>query len=58
MARWFKLSLSVADPFVGRCLTSSAMLRFTLIEPDGFAASALGKTQAIALAIACDPVCS
>jgi len=29
-------SLAVADPFVGRCLNSSAMLRFhiPLIEPD------------------------
>ncbi len=28
MARWFRWSLSVADPFVCRCLTSSAMLPF------------------------------
>ena len=28
MARWFRLSLSVADSFVCRCLTSSAMLPF------------------------------
>ena len=36
MARWFRCSLSVADPFVCRCLTSCTMLRFhtPLIEPD------------------------
>ena len=28
MTRWFRCSLSVADPFVCRCLTSSAMLPF------------------------------
>ena len=28
VARWFRWSLSVADPFVSRCLTSSAMLPF------------------------------
>jgi hypothetical protein len=28
VARWFRLSLSVADPFVCRCLTNSAMLPF------------------------------
>jgi len=28
VARWFRWSLSVADPFVCRCLTSPAMLRF------------------------------
>jgi len=28
VARWFRWSLSVADPFVRRCLTSSAMLPF------------------------------
>jgi hypothetical protein len=28
VARWFRWSLSVADPFVCRCLTSSAMLPF------------------------------
>ena len=28
MTRWFRWSLSVADPFVCRCLTSSAMLPF------------------------------
>ena len=27
-ARWFRLSLSVADPFVCRCLTNSALLPF------------------------------
>ena len=36
MARWFRLGLSVAGPFVCRCLTSLTMLRFhfPLIEPD------------------------
>src|SRR5271163_2234269 len=28
VARWFRRSLSVADPFVCRCLTSSAVLPF------------------------------
>src|ERR1700720_4434393 len=28
VARWFRWSLSVTDPFVSRCLTSSAMLPF------------------------------
>jgi len=28
VARWFRWCLSVADPFVWRCITSSAMLRF------------------------------
>jgi hypothetical protein len=28
VARWFRWSLSVADPFVCRCLTTSAMLPF------------------------------
>src|SRR6266481_688806 len=28
VAQWFRWSLSVADPFVSRCLTSSAMLPF------------------------------
>src|SRR5258708_4604699 len=28
VARWFRWSLSVADPFVSRCLTSSALLPF------------------------------
>src|ERR1700674_1436612 len=28
VARWFRWGLSVADPFVSRCLTSSAMLPF------------------------------
>src|ERR1700675_2811233 len=28
VTRWFRLSLSVADPFVCRCLTNSAMLPF------------------------------
>ena len=37
VARWFRCGLSVADPFVCRCLTSPTMLRFhiPLIEPDG-----------------------
>ena len=37
MARWFRCGLSVAGPFVCRCLTSPTMLRFhsPLIEPDG-----------------------
>jgi len=36
VARWFRRGLSVADPFVCRCLTSPAMLPFShpLIEPD------------------------
>lgn len=36
MARWCRQSLSVAGPFVCRCLTSSALLRFhiPLIELD------------------------
>ena len=36
MARWCRLCLSVAGPFVCRCLTSPNMLRFhiPLIEPD------------------------
>ncbi len=34
--RWFRRGLSVADPFVCRCLTSPAVPRFhlPLIEPD------------------------
>jgi hypothetical protein len=28
VARWFRRSLSVTDPFVSRCLTSSALLPF------------------------------
>jgi hypothetical protein len=56
VARWFRLSLSVADPFVCRCLTSSAMLPFPhpLIEPDvRICRIRLSeKTHAIALAIA------
>jgi hypothetical protein len=37
VARWFRLGLSVAGPFVGRCLTSLAVLRFhsPLIKLDG-----------------------
>ena len=36
MARWFRFGLSVAGPFVCRCLTSPTMLRFhfPLIKPD------------------------
>ena len=36
MARWFRLGLSVAGPFVCRCLNSLAVPRFysPLIEPD------------------------
>ena len=36
MARWCRCGLSVAGPFVRRCLTSLTMLRFhiPLIEPD------------------------
>ena len=36
VARWFRCGLSVAGPFVCRCLTSPTMLRFhtPLIEPD------------------------
>ena len=36
MARWFRSGLSVAGPFVCRCLTSPTMLRFhfPLIKPD------------------------
>ena len=37
MTRWFRFGLSVAGPFVGRCLNSLAMLRFhsPLIKLDG-----------------------
>src|SRR6266576_3574350 len=62
VAQWFRWSLSVADPFVCRCLTSSAMLRFhtPLIEPDvRICRIRLSeKTHAIAEAIACDAVCN
>ena len=36
MTRWVRCSLSVADPFVCRCLTIRTVLRFhiPLIEPD------------------------
>jgi hypothetical protein len=36
VARWFRCGLSVAGPFVCRCLTSLTLLRFhiPLIEPD------------------------
>ena len=36
VTRWFRWSLSDADPFVCRCLTNSILLRFhnPLIEPD------------------------
>jgi hypothetical protein len=62
VARWFRWCLSVADPFVWRCLTSSAMLRFhiPLVEPDrpvsGIRLSE--KTHAIAVAIACNAACN
>jgi hypothetical protein len=60
VTRWFRQSLSVADPFVGRCLTSSALLRFhtPLIEPDvRICRIRLSeKTHTIAVAIACDAV--
>ena len=37
VARWFRYGLSVAGPFVCRCLTSLTVLRchIPLIEPDG-----------------------
>ena len=62
MARWFRWCLSVADPFVWRCLTSSAMLRFhtPLIEP-GVRICRIRlseKTHTIAVAIACDAACN
>jgi hypothetical protein len=62
VARWVRFGLSVAGPFVGRCLNSLTMLRFhiPLIEPDvpvsGIRLSE--KTHAIAEAIACDAVCN
>jgi hypothetical protein len=62
MARWVRFGLSVAGPFVCRCLTIQTMLRFhiPLIEPDvpvsGIRLSE--KTHAIAEAIACDAVCN
>jgi hypothetical protein len=36
VARWFRLGLAVAAPFVLRCIKSSTMLRFhiPLIKPD------------------------
>jgi hypothetical protein len=36
VTRWFRWSLSVADPFVCRCLTNPILPRFhtPLIEPD------------------------
>jgi hypothetical protein len=59
---WFRWSLSVADSFVCRCLTSSAMLPFLhpLIEPDvRICRIRLSeKTHAIAEAIASDAVCN
>jgi hypothetical protein len=62
VARWFRWSLSVTDPFVGRCLTSSPCFRFhtPLIEPDvRICRIRLSeKTHAIAEAIACDAVCN
>ena len=62
VARWFRFGLSVAGPFVCRCLTSLALLRFhiPLIEPDvRICRIRLSeKTHAIAVAIACDAVCN
>ncbi len=62
MARWFRWCLSVADPFVWRCLTSYAKLRFhtPLIEPDvRICRIRLSeKTHAIAVAIACNAACN
>ena len=62
MARWFRWSLSVAGPFVCRCLTSLTMLPFPhpahrtgradLPHP------ALGEDSRNPIAIACDAVCN
>ena len=59
VARWFRWSLSVADSFVGRCLTPPCFRFHTpLIEPDvRICRIRLSeKTHAIAEAIACDAV--
>ena len=61
VARWFRWSLSVADSFVGRCLTPPCFRFHTpLIEPDvRICRIRLSeKTHAIAVAIACDAVCN
>src|SRR5271155_3502066 len=62
VARWVRFGLSVAGPFVCRCLTIRTMLRFhiPLIEPDvRICRIRLSeKTHTIAVAIACDPVCN
>jgi hypothetical protein len=63
VTRRFRCSLSVADSFVCRCLTSrgpSFRLHTPLIEPDVlFCRIRLSeKTHAIARAIACDAVCN
>jgi hypothetical protein len=62
VARWVRFGLSVAGPFVCRCLTSRTMLRFhiPLIEPDvRICRIRLSeKTHAIAVAITCDAVCN
>jgi hypothetical protein len=62
VARWFRCSLSAANSFVCRCLTSPAMLPFPhlLIEPDvRICRIRLSEqTHAMAIAIACDAVCN
>jgi hypothetical protein len=62
VARWVRFGLSVAGPFVCRCLTIRTMLRFhiPLIEPDvRICRIRLSeKTHTIAVAIACDAVCN
>ena len=62
MARWFRWSLSVADPFVCGASLAPPCFRFhtPLIEPDvRICRIRLSeKTHAIAVAIACDAVCN
>jgi hypothetical protein len=62
VARWIRCGLSVAGPFVCRCLTSRTRLRFhiPLIAPDvRICRIRLSeKTHTIAVAIACDAVCN
>jgi hypothetical protein len=62
VVRWVRFGLSVAGPFVCRCLTIQTMLRFhiPLIEPDvRICRIRLSeKTHTIAVAIACDAVCN
>jgi hypothetical protein len=61
VARWFRWSLSGADPFVCRCLTRPCFRFHTpLIEPDvRICRIRLSeKTHAIVVAIACDAVCN